>query len=555
LENITLVNVLYISPINNKNDFIIKILKDESTGKKYHEVIEEPEFEFYVTKDEFWLDLPVTTISKDKVRKVTCKYKNLLWSMAQEVGQEKFLKDCIANKRMYYAKQIHLDPNLHASDVDICDFYIKKHYEENPRTLKGVQPTKAYYDIEVDTYKYNKFPEPEDAPCPINAITLIDDISNTILVLLLIDTNNLELMKFYNNESSQNEFKKYIENKYDNNYKVKMEFFEDEIDLINLFWQAIHYLKPDYCIAHNDSFDLITMMNRIIKLGYNPKEIMCHPDIDENYLYYRTDTRNHQLSEKNNYFQYTGFSKFVDFMLMDAAKTKSVKRESYALTDIASDELGEEKLQFDDGETISNLAMLNYPKFVEYNIHDVMLLKLLEDKKRYINALDLTSFVAKTRYYKMEKKTIFLKTIGHIIAEMQGQILSNNRNQKYGLEDDSDDDDSSSFKGAFVSDPNLLNHTGLVLNGYKSNHVFGYSKDMDFEALYPSVIKTFNIDTSCQIGHVEIYDGNGTDISSEFIDDLISENYYEFGCKWFNLPTIDEIINEIEKDGGDIENG
>ena len=83
-------------------------------------------------------------------------------------------------------------------------------------------------------------------------------------------------------------------------------------------------------------------------------------------------------------------------------------KESYALDFIANEELGKEKLDY-TGYTIKNLAWKNFKLFFLYNIMDVSLLMLLEQKNLDFDMIQRLSEITNTRHEKVFKKTVCLK--------------------------------------------------------------------------------------------------------------------------------------------------
>jgi DNA polymerase elongation subunit (family B) len=59
-------------------------------------------------------------------------------------------------------------------------------------------------------------------------------------------------------------------------------------------------------------------------------------------------------------------------------------QESYRLDAIASAEIGETKLSYDEYDNLHELYRLNYQKFIEYNIKDVELIIRLEEKLKLL---------------------------------------------------------------------------------------------------------------------------------------------------------------------------
>jgi hypothetical protein len=260
-------------------------------------------------------------------------------------------------------------------------------------------------------------------------------------------------------------------------------------------------------------------------------------------------------------------------MLIYANMNKGDKKEAYSLDFIADLELKDRKDKItgtDDEESMnmSNFIFRYYNEFTMYNIHDVMLLKRIEDKTTYINITWGVSQLTSTRIHKAMKKTICLKNFGKKKLEEIGIILSNNRNQtdftptkkiEEPLDEEEIKDDiqqtkidtggEPTLKGAFVADPNLLENVGTELfEGIKSNKIFDTVIDEDLVSLYPKVISAFNIDPLLQIGKISLQDKDGFDATRQFISDFISQSYIEIGAKYFGLPTINDILKEIRNE-------
>lgn len=78
-----------------------------------------------------------------------------------------------------------------------------------------------------------------------------------------------------------------------------------------------------------------------------------------------------------------------------------------------------------------------------------------------------------------------------------------------------------------------------------------------FKSLYPSITGESNIASNTQIGKIEIphkvyknensYNIEGYSRSGEFIENKVTDNIIEFGHRWFHLPTVMEVVKDIEK--------
>ena len=530
----------------NKFDVLIKVLKDEETGEKFTEIIEDPDFTYYVTKDEYELDEQVNYIEIDKVREVTTSSQNLVKSVAYETGQEDFFWDCIKNKKFSLAKAVFLDPNVHGSDLDLEDYYIGKHYSEYPAEESRNEFTKAFTDIEVDSIDIIGFPEPEKAECPVNAISFFNDSNMTLYGLFLRNSKNPLIEEFETNRLK--EFKKRIKQKYKDkgiDIKLKLVWYdeENELNLISDFFYLVNHLRPDFLSGWNlYGFDFDYLYNRIVNLGESPENIICSEDIPYKQCYLSKDTKSTDYADDGSFIVTSSYTNYIDQMILFAALRKGAgKRESYSLDAIAYEELGENKLEFKDPDTTTkNSAYVDYEEFIEYNLHDTMLLYMIENKNKDFNMIYTVAAKTETRLQKALKKTVCLKNLARRFYYDRGYIMSNNHNTNYG---GMNEHDKVSFRGAFVADPLLNKPLGMILNGSRSKFVFENVIDFDLTSLYPSIILAFNVDATTQIGRIESENFD----SPKLMDDIVSRDYINIGSVYFGLPNVTDMLTKLEE--------
>jgi len=529
----------------NKFDILIKVMKDEETGEKIIESIEDPDFTYYVTEDEYELTEQVNYIEKEKVREVTTPYSNIIKSVAYETGQEDFFWNCIKNKKFSQSKAVFLDPNVHGSDIDLEDYYIGLHYSEYPVEKSKNEFTKGFFDIEVDSMHIIGFPSPETAECSVNAISYFNDSNMTLYGLFLRNPENPLIEKF--ERERLKDFKKKVKQKYKDkglDIKLKLAWYdeEDELSLISDFFYLINHLKPDFAGGWNIlGFDIEYLINRIAQLGASPNDIICAEDIPYKYSYLYKDTKNQDPADKGDYFSCTSYTNYLDMLLLFANLRKGAgKRESYSLDAIAFEELGENKLEFKDPNTSTkNSAWVDYEEFIEYNLHDTMLLHMLELRNKDFNMIYSVAAKTETRIQKALKKTVCLKNLARRFYSDRGYIMSNNHNTNYGGLNETV---KESFRGAFVADPLLNKPLGLVINGIKSKFIFENVIDFDLTSLYPSIILAFNVDATTQIGRIESNDFD----SPKLIDDIVTRNYINIGKEYFDLPNVSDMLELIK---------
>ncbi len=436
-RHLQFINSIYIKPETYKDpDQLIIIFKDEDdNSRKKLMVIEEPPFSFYITKEGHEVSHPVSFIEKEKVQKIKCHYKDLMKTIADLLDEGNYYWECINSRQFNLLNKLHQEGNIFASDLNIEDYtkgiFLDKYKSINNKIDKG------FFDIEVDTINYTGFPDEHLAPCPINAITYVDNKTETSYTFLLRNKKNPQIAKVEKNIKG---LRKRANEMFDESFgklKYKFEFFDSELDLIQAFYDCLNEIKPDFCGAWNMQFDKLTILNRI-KNEYNvdPTEIICHDDFPKKICYYYEDRRNQTPEDNQDYFQASSYTIFLDMLNTFASLRKGLgKKESYSLNAVCQEELGDVKIEYSENSNIKTLPYDDYELFVLYNIKDVLLLKKLEAKNKDIDTLFQIAEMTRTRFNKAMKKTISLRNLANKFYFDQGYIMGNNLNTGYGSDD------------------------------------------------------------------------------------------------------------------------
>ena len=624
-------------------DSLLLVYRDEK-GEKKTMFVDRAEVPFYVIKDKSSPEAvsPPMFIEKDKVEKITTFSDLLFREIAVKTDSLYYFDRVITTWGAYSNNMKNLFKHnwLYDSDMDFVDRYMAKFHEEYAPDI-NYKLHKCYFDIEVDLMPngwrkdakgnvgFMGFPDEEIAPCPVNIITLFDEKAMAIHTFVVRNDQNESLKGF---ESKVDAFKKKIAEKLASEdevpvVSVSVDFYHTEEGCIEGFFERIHKIDPDFALAWNQSFDVLTLQNRLKKIysrridikekGIKGFDQMLTAMSDTKYMLQKDRFGNMAYLSPKAYYVAHKDKPFVDrtdsFDVMDGInwmdqmlyyaniRKSSGQRESYSLDAIANEELGKEKLEFGPGETIKTLAWTNFEKFAEYNIRDVVLLHLLEEKNLDMDLLQRLSEITNTRKEKVFRKTISLKNFVSKFALEQGYVMTNNRNANYG-------DDSAYFNknfletamatdhdpqylrefdkrenyGGFVLDPNKnLPDNGIVLNGRPSKYLFRNIFDMDFSSLYPSIIRAYNLDKNTQVGkffliddHIknklttrygydglfalskndeaedESADATSNDIGTTLVDSLVSFDFARVGEKYFDLPSTAELIQKIEEKRG-----
>lgn len=439
-----LINTIYLNKKNANSNYskIILITKDEK-GNKNFDVIEKPQFTFAITKEEYWDGKVRNYIEKEKVKYVKCYYDYMVDAMDKNLNDSNFSNMVQSAKNSGYdswnkIKDLHLDYRFHLSDKNIQDFYIDnflKSYPQDDETVNNFFGlTKAFFDIEVDSSEIEGFPDPEKAEAPINTIGLFDEQTYTLHSFNLMYEHDGYFEVMDNKDKFIEELRekyRWIEEKLGIEIKYEIYEFNSEIELIQEFFNLINYeIKPDFLSAWNVSYDFCTIHNRILKLGYDPAEIMCPEEFPYKYVSYKLDERNQDPSEKNDTYTLTGYTMIVDLMCLYASLTKaSGKRESYSLDYIGELETGMTK---DVLETSIKTAHFdNYRQFLTYNIQDVIMLFMIELKTKHLDAIYSLAMMTRTRLDKTMKKTVSIRNYAELFYRKNGYVMSNNHSKLY----------------------------------------------------------------------------------------------------------------------------
>jgi len=144
------------------------------------------------------------------------------------------------------------------------------------------------------------------------------------------------------------------------------------------------------------------------------------------------------------------------------------QQESYRLDHIATVELGERKINYEEHGTLFNLYKEDYQKFIDYNIKDVELVHALDEK------LDLISLIL-TMAYKAGAN--YGDTLG--TTNIWDSIIYRMLNAKQIVVPPKTDKPKSAFAGGYVKEPQVGSHEWVT--------------SFDLNSLYPNIIVQYNM--------------------------------------------------------------
>lgn len=568
--DLTIINTIYHYPKKLENGKWDKgsidiIAKDNTINKKILDHIEDPIYPFYFAKEE--LETNVLFIEKDKVDLIEAPYKDLTKKIAELTDNVEFFYDNIKNKNRKANSMLHLHPRVFWSDISIEDKY--RFLFRDKFKNKTINPTVDFFDIEVDGINIKgDFPEPGEAP--VNAVTLINPETKEIFTLLLRNEKN-SLISQFEQETKHveiyNELEDFIKIKVGGpekyklygleGFQVKFLFYDeiDEIRLIQDLFILINELQPDFLLAWNMAFDIPYLIARCVTLGYDPRDIMCHPDFKEKVVrYYIDEDHFNEYAERGDKATISSYTVYLDQMIQFASKRKGQKAfPNYKLDSIGEALVNVKKLDYSNiTRRIAELSYKDYKVFVFYNIMDTIVQYCIEHKEKDMQYVLASALANNTRYSKIHRQVAYLTNRVAQMAYNYGFIIGNNYNKVNSKP-------SEKFDGAFVGDPLKIGEYSKKRINDIPVMIFDNLDDYDYKALYPSIEREFNMSPNTQIGKIKLpykvhpkeghipSENFSFNRSREFAEDFTSKDWLEFCSRWFHLATYSELLDDIDE--------
>lgn len=152
------------------------------------------------------------------------------------------------------------------------------------------------------------------------------------------------------------------------------------------------------------------------------------------------------------------------------------KRESNKLDYVGEVELGTKKLDYGN-ISLYELMTTDWDTFVEYNIQDVRMLTMLEQKLKYIELVRMLAYIGCTPFETA------LQTVGVVVGTMS--IFARKKNKKLST---FIRDKKTDYPGGFVADPIVGHHKDIIT--------------FDANSLYPNVMITCNMSNETKVGKI-----------------------------------------------------
>ena len=338
----------------------------------------------------------------------------------------------------------------------------------------------AFFDIEVDFDPAKGYAPTSDPFNKITAFSIYLDWMDRLVTLVVPP-------KSYSWETAQE-----ICNRYDNCF-----LFEREEDMIGTFLDIIQ--DADILSGWNsEGFDIPYTVGRIVRaLSRDDLRRLC---LWNQLPKERTFER---FGAENITYDLIG-RVHMDYMQLYRKYTYE-ERHSYSLDSIAEYELGESKTPYEG--TLDQLYNKDFPRFIEYNRQDTMLIAKFDKKLRF---LDLANELAH------DNTVLLATTMGAVAvteqaiindAHQRGMVVPNRRGR--------DDKEQTQAAGAYVAYPKRGMHRDIGA--------------IDINSLYPSAIRALNMGPETIIGQLRPI------MTDLYIEKKMQENGGNFADAWEGL--------------------
>lgn len=413
---------------------------------------------------------------------------------------------------------------LYNLDSEMSQFFAIQHYLENhhDNIEKEQKLNTMLFDIEVYTNNTGKF-NPEEAKHPISAFTFYTEFENTYHSYFLLNSKNKhkltqdmipQVISDAKTDLASDEYK-YIKSEEELNWNIYL--YYNELECLQNCWKHIHHLDPAIISGfYSDKFDLPYTYNRLVEL--------LNDKIKAAWILSKFGVvKIRKMGTKGTMYQ------IADFPLLDIQYLYKPRGEgglnygstqaSYSLDSIADSELGLKKIKYNtEGMSLDTLYEEDPITYIKYNLIDVHLIKLLNDKLQHIDLHNLLRRDMKTPMtlslrgssalfdtfftYELakENKTVKWGTVQESSNSLQKNDLDaiprpKEKSVKWDATEITEAEYNkiiSRYEGAYVKDGAntiITKDEGILI-------------DMDATALYPSMMIQYNISFDAYFGRI-----------------------------------------------------
>lgn len=335
--------------------------------------------------------------------------------------------------------------NIHG-DVQPQYQYISEKYSNMNYDLNNIR----VLALDIEVMSEDGFPDPEIAAWPITSIAVKD----------------LKRGDYY--VTSTKSYDK-IKNRFD--FDPKTIYFKrckDDSGILIWLTKLFKMLKPDAITGWNcDNFDVPYIINRFDYIFDDENEKKKLSPLGQVYT--------EKITSRDFRSKIGGIS-VMDYMKM-YKKYIFTPRESYKLDFIAETELKQTKLDYSEYDDLNDLWKRNPQMYIDYNIYDVELIHLLDQKLKLFELCFLMAY---------KTNILFNDVLGTI--KPWDIMLYNNLKKKKIMVPPRKNNENVKFAGAYVKEPVCK--------------IYDWVVSFDLNSLYPHLHQMWNISPETLVKNV-----------------------------------------------------
>jgi len=338
------------------------------------------------------------------------------------------------------------DPKLFEADVPWDTKVLIDAYSDSDDASKNHRL--AVLDIEVDST--GGYPNVQDPKQKITAIALYDGTKNVYHCFVLDEDGVVK-------DETKND-------------QIITAYLAEE-DLLNAFLTKWDEIKPTICTGWNiDGFDFPYLHARLVKVvGEETANKLSSIGI----CYWNKYKNKMTIAGVN----------CLDYLLL-YKKYSGKSLPNYRLDTVAKEELKIGKVEYEG--SLDDLKKNDINKFIEYNLHDVILVKKMNDLLQFVELAQSICHVCHTGYEEFSISSKILEGALLTYLRRKKLVAPNKKAPEEDADKDDDLDDDVGFEGAYVKDP---------IPGR-----YDWVCSADINSLYPSVIMSLNISPETKLG-------------------------------------------------------
>lgn len=223
------------------------------------------------------------------------------------------------------------------------------------------------FNMDIEVYSAEGFPEPADAAYPVTSIALRDSSSGKLYVWSMGDYENSRDDVEYHKCGTESEL----------------------LSMFLSFWSIDH---PDVITGWNtETFDIPYLVRRIEKILGESAIKRLSP---WGFVYPRSGYDN--FGNEITTYTIVGVAS-LDYLDLFKKYTYT-NQESYSLDHIAYVVLKERKLDYSEAGSLHQLYMTDFQKFIDYNIKDVELVHRIDEKMKLLELVYTLAYMTKQNY-------------------------------------------------------------------------------------------------------------------------------------------------------------